>query len=141
MAEAAGKTPQQAAGKKRGLSAPVAIVLGLIKGGALGAGAAYLATRGILPVWILAAIVGVLAGAVAGRAPWRGAAWIATILKAAIGFLVGWGGYKLVVWLGVQGQPWIWLPALGALWSLLIEIDDAVGSSDEPEKKPSAPAS
>jgi len=140
MADAAGKAPQQAPSKKRGLSAPVAIVLGLIKGGALGAGAAYLATRGILPLWLLAAIVGVLAGAIAGRAPWRGAAWIATILKAGIGFLVGWGGYRLVLWLGFQNQPYIWLPALGALWSLLIEIDDAVGGSEEPEKKPTAPA-
>jgi len=138
MAEGTGQTPQAPA-KKKGLSAPVAIVLGLIKGGALGAGAAWVATQGYLPLWLLASVLGVLAGAVAGRPPWRGFAWIATILKACVGFGVGYGAYWLAGRIGVANQPWVWLIAFGALWSLLIEIDDAVGGGDEtPAKKPAA---
>ena len=137
MAEPTAKKPQPPA-KARDLSAPVAIVLGVIKGGALGAGAAWFAQRGQVPLWILASLLGVFAGAVAGKAPWRGAAWIATLLKAAVGFGVGYGAYRGVAWLGMLDKGWYWLPAFGALWCLLIEIDDAVGGGDEAPKKPAA---
>jgi hypothetical protein len=137
MAEETQQKPQAPA-KTRGLSPPVAIVLGLLKGGALGAGAAWLASRGYLPLWMLAMVLGVLAGAVAGKAPWRGSAWIATILKALVGVGVGYLAYRASGWLGVTRQFWIWLPAFGAAWCLLIEIDDAVGGGDEAAKKPAA---
>jgi hypothetical protein len=132
------ETPQQkpqAPARRRGLSPPVAVVLGLIKGGALGAGAAWVASRALLPLWFLAAVLGVLAGAVAGRAPWHGAAWIATILKALVGFGVGYGAWRAAGWMGVLPRVWIWLPAFGALWSLLVEIDDAVGGDDAAKPK------
>jgi hypothetical protein len=135
MADATPQKPQAPA-RKRGLSAPVALVVGLVKGGALGAGAAWVFAHDYLPLWLTAAVLGVLAGAVAGRAPWRGAAWIATILKALVGLGVGYGAFRLAAWLHVLPQFWYWLPAFGALWCLLVEIDDAVGGGDEAEKKP-----
>jgi hypothetical protein len=140
MAEVTGKpAPTKPAGK-RGLPVPVKLVFGLVKGGALGAGAGWVATQNALPLWILAALLGVLAGAVAGRAPWSGSAWIATILKAAVGFGVGYGAYWGAGKLGLYGQPYIWLPAFGALWCLLVEVDDAVGGEDAPAKPPAKTA-
>lgn len=131
MAQDTGKaTPSKPVGK-RGLPVPVKLILGILKGGALGAGAAWVATEyegG--PLWLLAAFLGTLVGVVAGRAPWTGAAWIATLLKAAAGFGVGYGAHWGAGKLGLLHEPYLWLPAFGALWCLLLEIDDAVGRED-----------
>jgi hypothetical protein len=139
MAAANGQKPQ-VPGKKGGTGAPLVIVFGLVKGGAIGAGAAALAAKGLLPAWLAASLMGLLVGIVAGRPFWRGSAWIATILKAIVGFFVGWGGFKGAVWLTrylpFLASPWVVFPAVGVLWALLLEIDDAVGGDDAEEGKP-----
>jgi|GEM_PF-3326451 len=137
MAEGTGKAAPAKPAGGRGLPVPVRLVLGLVKGGALGAGAGWVATQDLVPLGLLAALLGVLAGAAAGRAPWRGSAWIATLLKAAVGFGVGYAAYWGAGKLGLLAQPYLWLPAFGALWCLLVEIDDAVGG-DEPAARPAA---
>ena len=139
MAGSSGNVERKA-GRPRRAGAPFAAVLGLVKGGALGAGAAWVLTQGHLSSWLTAALLGVLVGAVAGRAPWHRDAWIATLIKAVVGFFAGWGAhYAAARWPSLGGQPWIWLPAFGALWAVLVEIDDAVGGGDEPPRPADPP--
>lgn len=126
----------KAGSPKKGLRAPWVVVLGLLKGGALGGGTAYLVAEDFvpLPLWMSAALMCALVGLVAGRPFWRPGAWGATVLKMLFGFGAGAAAHWGVARLGLGHLPWIWIPTTAVLWTLLLEIDDAVGDSPDPPR-------
>jgi hypothetical protein len=127
----------------KGLRAPWVVLLGLLKGGALGGGAAYLAAEGLnpLPLWTTTALMCTLVGLAAGRPFWRPGAWGATVLKMLFGFGAGAAAPWAVARLGLLHLFWIWIPATAVIWALLLEIDDAVGDApDPPRGRPKAAA-
>ncbi len=126
------------------------VILGLLKGGvvgaAIGAGAFKLGiTGGVLAV-VTYAVIGGVVGMLCGRPPWRQDTVWTTTLKGIFGAVVGgalfWGAGKLfggmhlgfASKLGVPGDrplvdiPVLLGPAIGALWGIFIEVDDG-GSS------------
>ena len=129
------------------------ILLGILKGGIIGGGLGA-ALWAIDPNattfsglrWVLYGVVGFLTGVVAGKPPWApNAAWVATILKAVVGFGVCVGLYFLSAYLmGMTGfqvygrEPTLWYfafgGALGILYGVWVEIDDG-GKADDPKKK------
>jgi len=134
------------------------VILGLLKGGvvgaAIGAGAFKLGiTGGVLAVMTYAVIGGVV-GMLCGRPPWRQDTIWTTALKGIFGALIGgalyWGAGKLLGGmhlafaskLGVPGNrplidiPLLLGPAIGALWGIFIEVDD--GGSSKASKKDAA---
>jgi hypothetical protein len=133
------------------------VILGLLKGGLVGAALGTAALKlgiasGFLAV-VVYALIGGLAGIVAGRPPWRQDTIWTTVLKGIFGALVGgafyWGARKLLGGahvafagrLGLPDRPLVELPALlgplvGALWGIFVEIDDSIGA--KPAVKPAA---
>jgi hypothetical protein len=136
------------------------VVLGLLKGGLVGAGIGFLAfklgiTTGV-PAFIAYGIIGALAGIVAGRPPWRQETLWTSLLKGIFGFGIGllltWGAHKLfggmrlsfATGMGAPDRPLVEVPFLlgpvvGALWGILIEVDDA-GSKPAAKAEPAAAA-
>jgi hypothetical protein len=138
------------------------VVLGLLKGGLVGAGIGALAFKlGItsgLPAFLAYGLVGGLVGIVAGRPPWRQETMWTSLLKGIFGFGIGlllyWGAHKLLgglhasfaAGLGAPADrplvdiPFLLGPAIGAVWGILVEIDDASGSKTaaKPGAKPEA---
>jgi hypothetical protein len=128
----------------------VRILLGLLKGGVVGAGIAYLAGRaGIVSgttALLMYGLVGAVAGLVCGKPLWR--------LKAIFGFGVGVGvtllarkflsGVTLPI-AAIPGAtehpfpevPLLLGPAIGILYGSLIELDDAGGSVPDKSKRAS----
>lgn len=137
----------------------VRVVLGLLKGGAVGAlvgwGALKLGVVGGAAAVACYGLIGGLAGIVAGKAPWRQETFWTPALKGLFGFAVGialyFGARKLMgnlhagfaaSW-GVPDRPVIELPVLlgpvvGALWGIFVEVDDSVGGSDKQNRAKSA---
>lgn len=136
------------------------VILGLLKGGvvgaAIGAGAWKLGiTGGVLAV-VTYAIIGGVVGMLCGRPPWRQDTVWTTTLKGIFGAVIGgvlfWGAGKLfggahlafVSKLGVPADrplidvPLLLGPAIGALWGIFVEIDDG-GSADKKAKPAPAP--
>jgi hypothetical protein len=133
------------------------VLLGLLKGGLVGAAVGTAALKlgiagGFLAV-VAYALIGGLAGIVSGRPPWRQETIWTTALKGIFGALVGgalyWAARKLLggAHLGIAGRlglpdrPVVELPALlgpliGALWGIFVEIDDSVGDKAKPAAKP-----
>jgi hypothetical protein len=130
------------------------VLLGLLKGGVvgalIGAGAFKLGIGGGFLGTVTYAIVGGLAGILCGRPPWRQDTIWTTTLKGIFGALVGgalyWGAGKLfggahvafAAKLGVPDRPFVELPVLmgpliGAVWGAFVELDDG-GSSAGPAK-------
>jgi hypothetical protein len=122
------------------------VILGLLKGGvvgaALGVGAFKLGiTGGVLAV-VTYAVIGGVAGMLCGRPPWRQDTIWTTALKGIFGAVVGgalfWGAGKLfggmhlsfVSKLGVPADrpladiPVLLGPVIGALWGIFVEVDD-----------------
>jgi hypothetical protein len=142
------------------------VVLGLLKGGLVGAGIGALAFKlGVtsgLPAFVAYGLVGGLVGIVAGRPPWRQETMWTSLLKGIFGFGIGlllyWGAHKLLggvpasfaagLGLGVPAGkalvdvPFLLGPAIGALWGILVEIDDSAGSkpSGKAGSKAASPA-
>jgi hypothetical protein len=135
------------------------VVLGLLKGGILGAGIGFLAWKlgvgGGLAAIMICGIIGAAAGIVAGRPPWRHETLWTPLIKGIVGFGVGVGLYlgarKLLggthlafaTGLGAPDKalveiPFLIGPAIGALWGILVELDDSVGA--EGRAKAGAPA-
>ena len=136
------------------------IVLGVLKGGILGGGVGYLATRagiagGVL-AWGVYALVGALVGVVCGRAPWRHETIWTPILKAFFVLLVGMGLYfgarKLLGGVHlplsflptsatrpIPEVPAILGPLIGILYGVFVEIDDRSGG--KPGTGSAAPSS
>jgi hypothetical protein len=123
------------------------LLLGLVKGGVLGAAVGYGAYAADLAGgfhWVTYGVIGALVGLVVGRPVWShlrdrsGTIWT-PILKSMVGFGVAVGIYALVakVWGGVELplfagetrllQDWQFLfgGAVGALYGAFVELDDA----------------
>ena len=127
------------------------VLLGLLKGGvvgaAIGAGAFKLGIGGGVLAFVAYALVGGLVGILCGKPPWRQDTFWTTALKgifgAAVGCLLYWGAGKLLgglhvslaAKLGAPDRPLIDLPVLigpliGAAWGAFVELDDG-GSADK----------
>jgi hypothetical protein len=125
------------------------VILGLLKGGVVGAldgaGAYKIGIGGGFLATVTYAVVGGLAGILCGRPPWRQDTVWTTALKGIFGAVVGgalyWGAGKLfggahvalAAKLGVPDRPLVDLPVLmgpliGAVWGGFVELDDG-GSS------------
>ena len=136
-------------------------VIGLLKGGvvgaALGAGAYKLGITGGFLAFLTYAIVGGLVGILCGKPPWRQDTFWTTALKGIFGAVVGgvlyWGAGKLfggahvafASRLGIPDRPLMDLPVLlgplvGAVWGTFVEIDDggSSGSAKAAKAKPRA---
>lgn len=131
------------------------LVFGLLKGlalgGALGAAVFFGLTRGAvvgLPAYGLYALVGALAGVLAGRPPWVKGAWVESVLKGLFGVAVGCGLYALAsrflqipVTLPLEGsvasvfasQPLLMAPTVAALFAALVELDNTGEVEAEPK--------
>lgn len=129
------------------------IVLGILKGGILGGGVGYLATRagiaGGALAWGVYAAIGALVGVVCGRPPWRHETIWTPILKATFGMLVGIGLYfgarKLLGGVHlplsflptsasrpISEVPAILGPLIGVLYGIFVEIDERGGAKAAP---------
>jgi len=83
----------------------IGFVIGLVIGVGLAAGLHFGLGLGVasgLLMYLLAMGAGATAGVLAGKPPWKQAAWIESILKAIAG--LGFGA--LVVWLSSSYVPW-----------------------------------
>jgi len=131
------------------------VLLGLLKGGLVGAGVGYLGWKlgiaGGPAAWVAYGLVGGLVGVVAGRPPWKQETIWTSLLKGIFGFGVGlllyFGARKLLggmhlafaTGLGAPDRPLVEVPFLlgpviGAIWGILVEVDDGSGKA-----KPAAP--
>jgi len=130
------------------------LVKGLLVGGALGAAAHSLIDAHTLTgigAYFFYALVGGLAGLVAGRPAWRTGAGVAAILRAVFGLGVGVGLYALAaaflkVEVGIPGAavgaapallvalPVFLAPMIATVYAVLVELDDG-GENPEPVVK------
>ena len=135
----------------------VRLLLGLLKGGIVGAAVGFVATRMGLGAgatsWLVYGIVGFLVGVVCGKPPWRQETLWTSIIKGVFGLLVCmglfWvaqkllGGMKVPVSLtealGVaDGQalvsvPMVLGPIIGIAFGIIVELDD--GGKSAPAAK------
>lgn len=130
------------------------LLKGLLVGGALGAAAHALVGPTLTGVgaYALYALVGGLAGLVAGRPAWRQGAGVAAILRGVFGLGVGVGLYALAARFltflvaipgavapaatsGALGQlPLFLAPLVATVYAVLVELDDG-GENPEPAVK------
>ena len=132
------------------------VVLGLIKGGIIGAAVGFGAwkvgfTVGVLAVAAFGAI-GALVGVLGGKPLWRQETIWTSIIKAVVGagLSIGlyFGAHKLLgsthlafaTGLGAPDQPFVDLPFLlgpviGALYGIFVEVDDGGGNAPAPDSK------
>lgn len=128
----------------------IGMLKGLFIGGAIGAlvhfalGAPKLDNFMNYPLY---ALVGALSGALAGRPPWQQGAWVASILKAVFGLVLGAGLYALAhafltgpfhlgfipgaVSAPLAQQPVLFAPLLAMVYATFVELDDG-GEQPEP---------
>jgi hypothetical protein len=133
------------------------VILGLLKGGligaAIGAGAFKLGIAGGFLALVVYAVIGGVVGMLCGRPPWRQDTFWTTALKGIFGAIVGgalyWGAGKLfggahlafVTKLGAPADrplidiPLLLGPIIGAAWGLFVEVDDG-GSANKAAAKP-----
>lgn len=124
------------------------LLKGLFIGGAIGAlvhfalGAPTIDTFMNYPLY---ALVGALSGALAGRPPWQPGAWVASILKAVFGLVLGAGLYALgakflptmqlplpgSLSVSLANQPMFFAPLLAMAYATFVELDDG-GEQPEP---------
>ncbi|MEM9070298.1 MAG: hypothetical protein AAGE52_17455 [Myxococcota bacterium] len=119
------------------------LIKGLVIGGAIGAafhfGLGWTSATGLL-AYLMAMGAGATAGILAGKPPWKQAAWIESVLKAVAGVGVG----ALAYWLGSRfgefglplelpnvaaGTSWtevplVFVPAVSAVFGTLVELDN-----------------
>jgi hypothetical protein len=128
----------------------VRVLLGILKGGVVGAlvgwGALKLGVTVGLAAFLTYGVIGGLVGIVCGRPPWRQDTFWTPALKGLFGVGIGIGLYwvarKLLggvevgfaAQLGAAGKtlaeiPIVLGPLIGAAWGLLVEVDDAGGSA------------
>ena len=129
------------------------LLLGIVKGGVVGAGIGYLASRaGISGGAVAIAVygsIGAAVGLICGRPLWRQETIWTPILKALFGFGLGIGaGFAGRKFLGgvhlplalIPGAaeralpevPGLFGPMIGILYGVFVEVDDAVGSDASP---------
>ena len=124
------------------------VVLGLLKGGLIGAAVGFGAFRlgiasGVL-AFVVYGVIGALVGLLVGRPPWKQETFWTSIIKGIFGLLVAiglyWGAHKLLgtthlafaTGLGAPDLPFADVPFLlgpviGALYGIFVEVDDASG--------------
>ena len=128
-------------------------LLGLFKGGLIGAaigfGAFRLGIDGGVLGFAVYGLVGLLVGLLVGRPPWRQETIWTSILKSLFGLLIAmglyWGARKLLgqthlafaTGLGAPDKPLVDIPFLlgpvvGALYGIFVEVDDTGGSAPAP---------
>ena len=130
----------------------VRILLGILKGGCVGAGLGYLANQiglgGGALAFALYGLVGALAGVVCGKPIWRQETIFTPLLKALFGFGVGvglfflgrkvLGGFQLPI-AAVPGAadhtlidvPLLFGPVVGIIYGAFVELDDAGGKKSD----------
>jgi hypothetical protein len=121
------------------------VLLGIIKGGVVGAAVGFAATKvGFgtgAAAWLVYGLIGFLVGIVCGKAIWRHETLVTPVLKGVFGFLLGMGLY----WLagkalgGVKAPattafftsndpistiPLLLGPVIGILYGIFVEVDD-----------------
>jgi hypothetical protein len=137
----------------------VRLLLGILKGGVVGAGIGYLASRagistGAVAIAVYGAI-GAAVGLICGRPLWRQETIWTPILKAIFGFGLGIGaGFAGRKFLGgvhiplalipgategaLPDVPGLFGPMIGVLYGVFVELDDAGGGeSSQPTTKAS----
>lgn len=136
------------------------VVLGLLKGGLIGAAIGFGAFRlgigaGALGFAVYG-LVGLLVGLLVGKPPWRQETIWTSIIKGIFGLLIAmglyWGGRKLLgqthlafaTGLGAPDQPLVDLPFLlgpviGALYGIFVEVDDTGGTAPAAGSSAGAP--
>lgn len=125
----------------------VRVLLGIIKGGLVGAAVGFGATKvglgGGATAWLVYGLVGFLVGIVCGKAIWRHDTLVTPLLKGIFGVLVGLGLYWLAsktlgqvtvsavaTQLGLPSTtplaaiPLVLGPAIGILYGIFVEVDD-----------------
>jgi hypothetical protein len=133
----------------------VRVLLGIIKGGVVGAAVGFAATRvGFgtgAAAWLVYGLIGFLVGIVCGKAIWRHDTLVTPLLKGIVGFGLGAGLYWLAgktlsgvpapfttPYFGhndkISAIPLLLGPAIGILYGIFIEVDDG-------ERKKAAEAS
>jgi hypothetical protein len=127
----------------------VRVLLGLLKGGVVGAllgwGALKLGVTAGFLAFLTYGLIGGLVGIVCGRPPWRQDTFWTPALKGLFGIGVGiglfWVARKLLggvqvgfaAQLGAPGKtlaeiPLVLGPLIGGVWGLLVEVDDSGGA-------------
>jgi hypothetical protein len=95
----------------------VRVLLGILKGGVVGAAVGFAATKvGFgtgAAAWLVYGIIGFLVGIVCGKAIWRHDTLVTPLLKGIFGFLLGMGLY----WLAGKTLGNVQVPAASALWA------------------------
>ncbi|HJX62402.1 MAG TPA: hypothetical protein VJ860_00450 [Polyangia bacterium] len=139
----------------------VRVLLGLVKGGIVGAAVGFAALRvGVgagATAWLVYGAVGFLVGLVCGKPPWRQETIWTSIVKGVIGLAVCMGLFwvagkllggmqapaQLVAPLGLtDGQALVSVPALlgpliGIVYGVFVEVDD--GGKSAPKSKGQPP--
>jgi hypothetical protein len=129
------------------------VVSGLLKGGLIGFCVGALSWRiGMIgvPASVDYGVVGALVGILGGRPPWKQDTIWTPLLKGIFGIVVGvglyWLAHKLLygvrldflVKLGapdkaIPDAPVVLAPMIGALWGILVELDDSGSNSTNPD--------
>lgn len=130
----------------------VRVILGLVKGLAVGGGLGYLLLYlhidgGGPLAYAACAVVGALVGVIAGRAPWRADTIWTPVVKALVGAAIGAGlcfaGRRFLPDLAptIAGVGTIPLrgatflsAAIGVLYGIFVEVDDGGGADDKDKK-------
>lgn len=123
----------------------VRVLLGIIKGGVVGAAVGFAATKvgfgSGAAAWLVYGVIGFLVGIVCGKAIWRHDTLVTPLLKGVFGFLLGLGLYWLAgktlgavkmpivtaLWPADQpiaAIPLLLGPAIGILYGIFVEVDD-----------------
>ena len=136
----------------------VKLLVGLLKGAAIGAAVGYGAfvlqdATGFGSMWLTVGLIGALVGLFVGRPLWallkdKNQTNIIAIIKAAFGFGIGCGLYALIYKfvnphaVEVGGQYlFAWPPTVGAMiggaYGAFVELDDSIGDdSKKPKTEP-----
>lgn len=140
------------------MSAPVRMILGLLKGAAIGGGLGLglsFALSGGPATWVSMLLSGALVGIVCGVPFWKVDQWPTTLVKAIFGIGVGalvnflldsfatFGPIQHFVNASANpeylGNHWIGVAAFGALWGLIVDLDasfeDTKGDAGGSNKK------
>lgn len=121
------------------------VLLGILKGGVVGAAVGFAATKvGLgsgVAAWLVYGLIGFLVGIVCGKAIWRHDTLVTPLLKGIFGFLLGMGLFWLArktlsgvpaplttPYFGpgdkIAAIPLLLGPAIGILYGIFVEVDD-----------------